>query len=189
MIRGLLTDMLWIRGPGGTHTRESGLGARTSRSGSATESAFSAVMDGAGIIGDSIGVVGTQCITTTDTSPGATHFITEAISIEERTDAADSTKTAAELTLGAAGLITVRVRQTGPSTETLRLLGDLQNRAGRAGSDLGRSVDTAKVDRPEATRHEGAPALAAEVFTAVVEEDFTEAVVEHVGAVGADAGD
>jgi hypothetical protein len=73
------------------------MAARTSRLDSASESATTADLDGAGTIGDLIGAVDTRCITTTGTTPEATHSTTEAIFTEEG-HGVDTTADAAELT-------------------------------------------------------------------------------------------
>jgi len=102
----------------------------------------------------------TQFITTTGTTPGATRFITGAISTGEQTRVAEPMATGEESAL-AAESTTIPAQRPDLSTETGRQLGDTLNPTVRAASARVHSAATIMAARPEAFRHAEAPALVA----------------------------
>ncbi len=154
-----------LRGRGGTRILESGLAVRTSRSDSASASVGMEGLDGAGVIGDSIGIIDTQFMTTTGTTPTATHFTTGTTTTEVPARAADLTTAAVERVTAPQGAAL--------STEIAGLLEDMLNPAARAASAQAPSVAAITAVGKGAFRHADSRASAAGVFTAVAAGGFT----------------
>lgn len=182
-IHGWFTEILSWRGRDGTSIPEFGMAAHTSRSEPALALASSAVLDGAGLTGDSIGITGTQLLTTAGTTPGAIHFITGAAStggvpgeaestvatgVEFAPAPTQGTDLSAGTSVGMAELTTAPAQRLGLSMEIARLREDTLNHAVRAACARAPSAATTMAARPEAFRHEEAPASVAEADVAVV---------------------
>jgi hypothetical protein len=140
-------------------------------------------MDGVGGIGDSIGITATQFTTTTATTPEATRFITEAVSIGAARAATFGAGPTPETGLRTRGILadaaectTAPAERPGHSTATTGLLGDTRNPAVRAGPDPAPSAATTKAGRPGAIHRAEAPASVARV------------PAEHLTAAAAAAG-
>lgn len=140
-------------------------------------------MGGAGGIGDSIGITVTQLMATAGTTPGAIHFITETLTIEEEANAALQPSCAAE-DLAAALLITIaRAEPPGPSMAIPGPPEGMLNPAVRAASTPVPLAATTMADRKEAFRRAGAPAWAeAEGPMGAVVESLTAGEVESLTA-------
>ena len=191
MIHGWFTDIPLWRGRDGIRTPESGLAGRISRSESALELAGTEVLDGDGAIGDLIGITGTQCTTTTGTTPAVERFITGTISIAAEASVADPRAVdpsvaardvaarsavglnAADSTASAAGFTTIPGPRRNLSKETGRRPAGMLNRAVRAASARALSAATITVERPGAIRRAETPVWVAAVVERLMVVEVT----------------